>query len=216
MPKTKSQRNVYCREWRKRTYEEKRYNKPLRQFLELKYRDVLNEYNWFYKTLDEEDPTAKDLTKTRSFKNWKSRQLNCESSDDEAEGNVASPAESERDESEQVQPEPVESERDETEQVQPEPVESERDVLAAAAEGLFPPSIVDVNDLDIDRIDSIIQQVIDELEAEEGVRQILDDDNELLHPQYEDHDEGIGLDVQTELEAIVEPFDFNELEDFEF
>ena len=229
MSKTKSQRNKYCREWRKKSYEEKRYNKPLREFLELKYRDIFNEYNWFYKSLDQQYPSSKDLTKTPAFKNWKSRQLNCESSDDEpteAESNMLSAeqiqpesveAESNMLSAEQIQPEPVEAERNvlSAEQNQSEPVEAESNMLSAAAEGLFPPDNVDVNDLDIDQIDNIIQQVINEMETDEAVRRVLNDD-EIVHPQYEDQDEGIVLNVQSELDAIIEPFDYSEVEGFDF
>ena len=145
--------------------------------------------------MDQQYPSSKDLTKTPAFKNWKSRQLNCESSDDEpaeAESNMLS-----------------------AEQIQPEPVEAESNMLSAAAEGLFPPDNVDVNDLDIDQIDNIIQQVINELETDEAARRVLNDD-EIVHPQYKDQDEGIGLDVQSELNAILEPFDYSEAEGFDF
>ena len=147
MPKTKTQRNKYAREWRKNSYEEKRFNKPLREFLELKYRDIFNEYNWFYKSLDEQYPTSKDLTKTAVYKNWKRRQLNCESSDDEP--TQTKQPETEPVETEQPETEPVETEQPETgptqtEQPETEPVETEQpetgsNILSVALEETFPP-----------------------------------------------------------------------------
>ena len=213
MPKTKTQRNKYAREWRKNSYEEKRFNKPLREFLELKYRDIFNEYNWFYKSLNEQYPTSKDLTKTTGYKNWKRRQLNCESSDDEQP--ETEPAETEQPETEQPETEPAETEQPETEQPETEPAETEQpetesNILTVALEETVPPddnNNVDINNMDINQIDNIIEQVINELEGEEAIRELLNN-NELVHPHYQDQDEGIGLDVESELEAILEPFDY--------
>ena len=233
MPKTKTQRNKYAREWRKNSYEEKRFNKPLREFLELKYRDIFNEYNWFYKSLNEQCPTSKDLTKTTGYKNWKRRQLNCESSDDEptetepaeteqpeteqpeTEQPETEPAKTEQPETEQPETESAETEQPETEQSETEPAETEQpetesNILTVALEETFPPddnNYVDINNMDINQIDSIIEQVINELEGEEAIRELLNN-NELVHPHYQDQDEGIGLDVESELEAILEPFDY--------
>ena len=213
MPKTKTQRNKYAREWRKNSYEEKRFNKPLREFLELKYRDIFNEYNWFYKSLNEQYPTSKDLTKTTGYKNWKRRQLNCESSDDEQP--ETEPAETEQPETEQPETEPAETEQPETEQPETEPAETEQpetesNILTVALEETVPPddnNNVDINNMDINQIDNIIEQVINELEGEEAIRELLNND-ELVHPHYQDQDERIGLDVESELEAILEPFDY--------
>ena len=245
MPKTRVQKNKYAREWRKSTYEEKRFNKPLRQFLELKYRDVFNEYNWFYRSLNDQYPDAKDLTKTKVFKAWKSRQLNCESSDDEppesehteTERNETEPGEAERSETEVNQTErnetePDEAERSETEvnqternETEPdeaersetkvnqternetEPDEAGRSALSIALEETVPNDNFDIGDLDIDQIDTIIQRVINELEEEEAVRDLLND-NQLVQPNYQDQDEGIDLDIDLELAAIIEPFDY--------
>ena len=202
MPKTKTQRNKYAREWRKNSYEEKRFNKPLREFLELKYRDIFNEYNWFYKSLDEQYPTSKDLTKTAVYKNWKRRQLNCQTSDDE-------PTETELAETEPAETEPAETEPAETEPAETEPAEPESNILSIVLEETFPPNNnnVDINNMDFNQIDNIIEQVINELEGEEAVRELLNN-NELVHPHYQDQDEGIVLDVESELEAILEPFDY--------
>ena len=225
MPKSKVERNKYTREWRKSAYEEKRFNKPLREFLELKYRDVFNEYNWFYKSLNDQYPTAKDLTKTKVFKAWKSRQLNCESSADEpsesehteTERNETEPGEAERSETEVNQTERNETEQGEaersetevnrTERNETEPDEAGRSVLSIALEETVPNDNVDIGDLDIDQIDTIIQRVINELEEEESVRNLLNDD-QLVQPNYQDQDEGIDLDIELELGAIIEPFDY--------
>ena len=73
MPKTRTERTAYCRQWRKITYNEKRFNKVLREYMEIKYKDIFNEYTDFYKSLDEVHPEAKDITKTKTFKQWKKK-----------------------------------------------------------------------------------------------------------------------------------------------
>ena len=76
--------------------------------------------------------------------------------------------------------------------------------MQIAAQDLLPFS-PEINDLD-DRIDQIIQ----ELQQDDDLRDYLNAERngELVQDLYEDEDEGIGLNVDTELQAIVEPFDF--------
>ena len=213
MPKTRVQKNKYAREWRKSTYEEKRFNKPLRQFLELKYRDVFNEYNWFYRSLNDQYPAAKDLTKTKVFKAWKSRQLNCESSDDEppesehteTERNETEPDEAGRSETEVNQTERNETEPDEAGRSETEPVAEQietesTDPLTAAMQETLPPYI---ENMSIDQAENIIQQIIYELQQDDAAQGIFNDGE-----VTQDNDEGIDLDIETELEGIVEPFDY--------
>ena len=71
MPKTKAERNIYVRQWRKDAYNEKRFNKGLHEYLEIKYLNIFNEYVQFYTTLNEAHPEAKDITKTKTYKRWK-------------------------------------------------------------------------------------------------------------------------------------------------
>ena len=71
MPKTKADRAIYSRQWRKKVCDEKRFNKGLRQYLEIKYQDIFNEYVRFYSTLNEAHPDAKDITKSKTYTKWK-------------------------------------------------------------------------------------------------------------------------------------------------
>ena len=57
----------------------------MREYFQLKHRDEYNEYCHFFKSLQQKHPNIKDLTRTSTYKNWKRRQLNCESSDEETE-----------------------------------------------------------------------------------------------------------------------------------
>ena len=74
MPKTKAERNVYCREWRKKIYEQGRFNKVVCEYVEVRYTNVMMECKNFYQTLIQTHPDSKDLTKTKTFKRWKKEQ----------------------------------------------------------------------------------------------------------------------------------------------
>ena len=216
MPKTKTERNKYCREWRKKKYEEKRFNKGLHEYLEIKYRDIYNEYNWFYRSLSEQHPNAKDLTKTKTFKAWKKQHLNCEDIEqenqqqqDEAEPTRPNEQENQQqqDEAEPTRPNEQENQQqqDEAEPTRPNEQENQQDILSEALGGPLSPNNIDR--LNIDDLDNMVQRIIDDLQQDESVRDLLND-QELLQPHYRDEDEGIDLDVEIELEAIVEPFDY--------
>ena len=74
MPKTRKELTHYCREWRKVTYTQKRFNKCLREYIETKYNVLFKEFRHFYQELDQANPEAKDITKTKQFKLWKKEQ----------------------------------------------------------------------------------------------------------------------------------------------
>ena len=199
MPKSKSEKASYIQEWRKNSYKEKRFNKPMREYFELKHRDNYNEYCLFFKALHQKHPNVKDLTKTSTYKSWKRRQLNCESSDEET--GPAEPAET-------GPAAPIETGPAEAIETGPiEPAETDHpDPLTAAMQETLPPDIENIN---INQVDAIIQQVINELQQDEVIHELFNDD-ELV----QDNDEGIDLDVETELEAIIEPFDYELEVDF--
>ena len=85
MPKSRAELNKYSRQWRKNSYLEKRFNKTLHEYIEIKHRDIFNEYVRFYNSLNEIHPDAKDITKTKTYKQWKKTQLNCEDTNSEME-----------------------------------------------------------------------------------------------------------------------------------
>ena len=70
-PKPGITREEYKKQWRQKNNKDKRFNKTLNEYLKLKYRDIYDEYCLFFKSLDEANSTAKDLTKTTGFRKWK-------------------------------------------------------------------------------------------------------------------------------------------------
>ena len=184
MPRSKVENAKYLREWRKKSKDQKRFNKPLRVYMELKYRDQYNDYCHFFKKLNENHPAAKDLTKTSTFREWKKRQLNCVETDtgtetfEPEEGEIAPP---------DRQPPDTQAEPEEY-----------LDILEAPVHEIQPPAI------DINNLDDRIQQIIDDLQEDDALRRLLNEDDHLV----QDADKGIELDVETELQAIIEPFDY--------
>ena len=71
MPKTRTELNKYCRQWRKNTHAKKRFDKGLHIYLETKHKVIYDQYVYFYNSLNEVHPEAKDITKTKTFKTWK-------------------------------------------------------------------------------------------------------------------------------------------------
>ena len=59
---------------------------------------------------------------------------------------------------------------------------------------------------EIDNADNVIDEIVRELERDAAVREILDDNMD--DNMVQNDDEGIALDYETELDAIVEPLDY--------
>ena len=59
------------RVYRKNQKEQKRFEAPLRQFIEIKYKNIFQEYVELYNRMDAQNPTKNDLKKSELFKRWK-------------------------------------------------------------------------------------------------------------------------------------------------
>ena len=68
--RSQTERAAYAVKRRKEDYEAKRFNNPLRIFLERKYPKILEEFTELYNFFDYVNPGRKDLTKTSTFKQW--------------------------------------------------------------------------------------------------------------------------------------------------
>ena len=89
------------------------------------------------------------------------------------------------------------------------------DILSTVIEEtLVNHNIVDITEFE--NVDNIIEDIITDLERNETVREILEPFIDMIQPENND-DEGIALDYQTELDAILEPFDYElEVEGFDW
>ena len=187
---------------------QKRFEAPLREFIEVKYKEIFEEYVELYNRMDAENPKKIDLKKTEIFKQWKrlnqhfhsdilttairetiGQDHNKAAETEAAETEAAENDQTESVESDQSETESVESDQSETESVESEATESE------AAEPQVPENEVNQGLLAAQQVDDLVNQMIldDELRA-------------LLNTEPED-DEGIELNIDDEID--IQPFDFN-------
>ena len=192
------------RQYRKNQRQQRRFECPLRQFVEIKYKNIYDEYVELYKRMDAKNPGKIDLRKSKIFKEWK--KANEQSISDilslaireTIKGNGSeSEHEPEQDLTEHSDSE-HESEHSEPEQAdcsEPEQVESEHDNGDTNNDGV----IIDVIDeglLAARQVDELVNQ----MELDDQLRQLLDS---------EPDDEGIDLNIFDELAMDIEPFDYH-------
>ena len=221
---------VAARKWRATNTLKKRFDGPLKEFIKIKYVDIFNEYSEFYQHLDKENPNVRDLSKTRTFRNWiknvrkqqESQQARGSDQEESQQARVSDQGEL----STQVQDHP-------SHQVQDEPVhlqESRPNILSLAINEIMPegipkqvsaslnehlPEVTHQHDETLFREN--LDQIINELEQEQAVRDILNPVVDEIIERYNvevttDNDEGIELNFMDELD--LQPFDYNLEVDF--
>ena len=82
MPKGIQSKTEYKRAWRKKTREERQFSKVLKKYLKTKHVSIYEECCTFFRFLSEKNPTAKDLTKTRTFRKWEEKATRSDSDDE--------------------------------------------------------------------------------------------------------------------------------------
>ena len=238
---SQTKRAINARERRVEIREERRFNTLLSDYMKVKYKDIYDECRQMYNSLNGKYPEKHNLTKTKDYKTWKKQTLATnESSDEDKEPITTEPittatepittAKTTEPITTAMTTEPI------TTATEPittatEPITSAATRIETVAEGDRANNIGDENEniFEIameghlpdtlenrDEMDDIINNIIRELQQDEDLRNIMHDD-ELVQPHYMDEDEGIGLNVESELEAILEPFDFDvEVEGFDY
>ena len=66
-----SQKARQSRIYRRNQKEQKRFEAPLREFIEIKYKDIFEEYTELYNQMVAENPKKINLKKSKTFKRWK-------------------------------------------------------------------------------------------------------------------------------------------------
>ena len=212
MSLSQTKRAIRAREWRTGLREKRRFNTLISDFISVKYPDIYDEAWQFYNSLNKRHSQKHNLTKTKEYKRWKSEIVNNQTSESE-DDNAAEPA------GEIISEVVIDTDQSNEqtaamaiEQVDGgEATEADGNILQAAAEGLIPDNL--------DNLDNIIDDIIMDLQQDDVLRDYLNAERngEILRPQYEEEDEGIGLNLETELEAIIEPFDYElDVEGFDY
>ena len=202
-----SKKAIKSRIYRKNQWEQRRFESPLREFIEIRYKVAFAEYKELYKLMDAQNPKKNDLRKCKLFKQWKIENWK-ESSDilttairetigktSEAELSETSEAElSGTSEAEQVETsEAGQSETSEAEQA--ETSESERNYTEQIMNEGYAEETMNENLLAAQHLD----QLVNELNREDELR-------DLMNIEDPNDDEGIELNVFDEID--VEPFDY--------
>ena len=65
-----SNKAVKERRFRQREKQRKRFESPMRKFIEVKYPNIFQEYTELYNTLNRNHPDVRNLVKTRTFRSW--------------------------------------------------------------------------------------------------------------------------------------------------
>ena len=225
---SQSSRATYVRKWRVGRRQKRRFDALASDYVNTKYPAIREECYQFYTSLNKKYPHKHDLTKTKEYRKWKSGISKGQTSDEDSETGSTETAETitkirgyeerknetpEHETSDEDGPVetsdedgPVETAEQDTGEIVEEPTtEPIQDILRIAAEDLIPLSPQNPNDLD-----NIINDIINDLQQDDELQRILDDDGDYVQPHYMDEDEGIGLNVESELEAIIEPLDLEE------
>ena len=195
---------IAARERRNSEWETKRFNTTMREYIEVKYDNIYTEYRTFYESLAAKHPNKKNLLRTSTFKAWKKAVIEETFREDGVLAKVT----------DLIEPSDEDSASEffnNNDQVESTPIDGSRDILSAAMnEALAGQHLLDIDE--IQNVDNIIAEIISDLERDDAMQEILagDGDGEV---QYND-DEGIALDYETELQAIVEPFDYQLEVDF--
>ena len=189
----------------------RRFNYTLKEFIEFKYSDIFEEYSVFYKALSGRYPTKKNLMKTTEFKEWKKQTIEQTFENDgicavvtdltppETDNEASEPSDREFASEESTASEA--SEESTASEASEESTASEASEESTASEASEESMASEVSDPEF--VNGIIDEVVRDLERDALIAEILNDD-----------DEGIALDFQTELESIVESFDYELEVDF--
>ena len=181
--------------------EKRRRSVFVHDYVRTKYTDIYNECNIFYQELSEKYPEKPDLTRSKEYKKWKRQTTDGSQSES---GIVAETiTRDQRFTEADIAAENISGESTATTGNFEEPdaenmAEPTPSILQVAVQELLPASPIT-----IENMDRIIDEIIRDLEQDEQIRDLMPDlqsDNE--------EDEGIELNIESELNAIVEPFDY--------
>ena len=180
---------------RRRNNERKRFEEPLRKFIEHKYNNIFEEYTELYTLMVSNHPNKRNLTKTKTFKDWMNSIPEALPSD------ILSTTIRETF-GEDVNYNPVSETIDQSTEAD---VESQLDNGEADEADNTEGDEADNAEVDVE---NEVDDIMNELIENEAIRNILNTETE---------DEGIEISVFDEIEFDIEPFDFSlEVEEYDY
>ena len=199
--RSQTERAAYAVKRRKEDYEAKRFNNPLRIFLERKYPKILEEFTELYNFFDYVNPGRKDLTKTSTFKQWMAENPVPIKNILPSTTVSANPSETETNTflSTTVSASPSETNTFLSTTVSASPSETETNTFLSTTVSASPSETETNTSVSPSEVDTL-SEIIDELFGPNGIP------DENLSTSNED--EGIELNHFDELAFDIEPFDF--------
>ena len=205
------------REVRIKRRKERRFDIPLRCFIQHKYGTIFQEYQDLYNRMDTNHPTKIDLTKSKTYKEWLASTESAETASvaeqiqetgQDLPAETASVAEQIQETGQDLPPETasVAEQIQETGQDLPAETASVAEQIQETGQDL-PAETASVaeqiqetgQDL-ADRIDSIVNELL----QDDLLRDIINPDNDV------EYDEGIELNIMDEIHGDIQPFDFDQ------
>ena len=198
-----NRKTVREREVRRRKSTSRQFDEPLRIFIETKYKDIFQEYNDLYTRMLEDCSAKKDLTKTKTFKEWLKvngetvqmprgggeRRLTVSTAADSLQNNERV----QDDEAEQMSCEQVAESDDESDGE----LEQRSAVLGQALRDILDQEVVDMTSSDFHLNVEMVAEILDELQEDRDLRDVLEGANE---------DEGVVLNYFDDVEMDIQPF----------
>ena len=202
-----SSKAIKERKFRQREKERKRFQGPMQKFLEYKHPKVYEEYVELHILMKRNHPNVRDLSKTRTFKNWINTIDQTPPTDilatairetiGQIEMNVESEELNETAESEELNETPESEELNETPESEELNETPESEELNETPESEWAASILDSEEEA--RLESQIDAIINELMQDEDLRNAVDQETD---------DDGIEISLWDELAMDIEPFDY--------
>ena len=198
-------RATYARQWRLGRRQSRRFDTLASDYVLTKYPAIHEEITRFYGTLNSKYGTKHNLTKTNEYRQWKAEQG---ASDDPEQGTSSTtPTTTEQEMSDgpeqgtsSTTPTTTEQEMsDEAEQgtssttpttteqeMSDEPEQGTSSTTPTTTEQGMSDDLIPQYDLTLDHMDNIINNIINELQQDEGIRALMDEpfDFELQDDQY--------------------------------
>ena len=186
------------REVRRRKSKCRQFDEPLRIFIQTKYKDIYQEYNDLYVRMLEDCSVKKDLTKSKTFKEWL-KANNGDVQTPSASGSQGSDSQDDEPEADDETAAEVEQANVEVEQAAIE-VEQASSVLGEALRDILEQEVVDPVSADFNLNVEIVAEILDELQEDRSLRNVLEGGNE---------DEGIELSYFDDIEMDIQPFNYD-------
>ena len=204
-----SKKAIDARRWRATATGQRRFNKVLNAYVQTMYKDIYNQAKTMYNSLNEKYPNKHDLTKTTEFRTWKitiSETWKTWEKTTQTDGEETTTAdEGQTDEDVEIQ---VREHKNDTERAINDIIQDlglvDEEQTTSAGENVEIQAREHENDME-----RVVNDIIQDLQMDEDLQNYLND-NDFVQPQYAYDDEGIGLNVELELEDIIEPLDLEE------